>query len=240
MSDVFVIENLTVAYGSRIAVEDVSARFGAGRLIAVVGPNGAGKSTMLKAALGLIPRVTGWVTAFGLPLRGPDPRIGYVPQRESVDWDFPVSVLDVATMGTYARIGWLRRTPREEIACARAALERVGLADFADRQISELSGGQQQRTFLARALAQDARLYLMDEPFAGIDASSEQAILGVLRQMRDEGRTIVAVHHDLGTAAEYFDDALVLNRRVIASGEARQALSPEAIRSAYGVSLVLP
>jgi manganese/zinc/iron transport system ATP- binding protein len=231
---IFKITNLTVAYDLRPVLFEVSATFQEGRLVCIVGPNGAGKSTLIKGALNLIPRITGVVEAFGKPFAGNDPRIGYVPQRESVDWDFPVSVLDVALMGTYGRVGWFRKPPKDEIEIARQALDQVGMLDFADRQISQLSGGQQQRTFLARALAQNADLYLMDEPLAGVDAATERAIIEILRKLKDRGKTVVAVHHDLQTVGEYFDDVLLINLRLIAQGSVEQVFTQENLRKTYG------
>ncbi len=213
---------------------DVDLDLPAGRLIAIVGPNGAGKSTLLKAILGLVRPLTGHVRIFGEPYEKRRSWVGYVPQRESVDWDFPTHALDVVTMGLYGQIGWLRRPSKHHREAALSCLEKVGLADLAKRQISQLSGGQQQRVFLARALAQDARLYLMDEPFAGVDATTERAILGLLQELRSTGRTVVAVHHDLQTVADYFDHVALLNLRLIAAGPVETTLTPETVQQAYG------
>lgn len=231
---VFKIANLSVAYELKPVLFEVSLEFQPGRLIAIVGPNGAGKSTLIKAALGLLPSLTGAVTAFGKPFKGHDPRIGYVPQRETVDWDFPVSVLDVALMGTYGRIGWFKRPSRTEVEAAEHALSKVGMLEYKDRQISQLSGGQQQRVFLARALAQHADLYFMDEPFAGVDAATERAIVDILRTLRQQGKTVVAVHHDLQTVREYFDEVVLLNLRVIATGPVDTVFTEENLRRTYG------
>jgi manganese/zinc/iron transport system ATP- binding protein len=203
-------------------------------LIAIVGPNGAGKSTLLKAVLGLVPSVTGWVKIFGEPYARRRSWVGYVPQRESVDWDFPTSALDVVTMGLYGQVGWFRRPGRHHRETALACLDKVGMRDLAHRQISQLSGGQQQRVFLARALAQDARLYLMDEPFAGVDATTERAILTLLQELRGSGRTVVAVHHDLQTVAEYFDHVVLLNMRLIAAGPVATTFTPDNLQRTYG------
>ena len=197
---------------------DVDLQLPEGKLIAIVGPNGAGKSTLLKAILGLVQPITGWVEVFGEPYAQRRSWVGYVPQRESVDWDFPTTALDVVTMGLYGRMGWFRRPAPRHRELALECLEKVGIRDLARRQISQLSGGQQQRVFLARALAQDARLYLMDEPFAGVDATTERAILALLKELRSQGRTVVAVHHDLQTVAEYFDHVVLLNMRLVAEG----------------------
>jgi manganese/zinc/iron transport system ATP- binding protein len=228
------VEDLTVAYGDRPAVWDMDLTIPAGVVAAIVGPNGAGKSTLLKAALGLVRPVAGTVSFFGEPLRRARQRVAYVPQRASVDWDFPATALDVALMGTYGRLGWFRRPGRAEVAVAREALRRVGLSDLADRQIGQLSGGQQQRTFLARALAQDADLYLMDEPFQGVDAVTEEAIVGLLRELRSAGGTAVVVHHDLATVPEYFDWVALMNVKLIAAGPVADVFTAERLQATYG------
>ena len=233
------IEALNVAYHRKLVLWDVSADIKAGRTTAIVGPNGAGKSSLLKAALGLIPASSGEVSFFGGPLRRAHSRVAYVPQRESVDWDFPVNARDVVAMGLYRRIGWCLPVRSIHRRMADEALADVGLADFANRQISELSGGQQQRVFLARALAQKADLYLMDEPFASVDAATEQAILGVLGRIKASGGTVVCVHHDLETVAGYFDDAILLNMRVVAQGRVSEVMTPENLRKTYGARLPL-
>lgn len=230
---------MTVAYQGRRVLWDIDYDAPAGKLIAIIGPNGAGKSTLIKAALELVPLTDGEVRFFGQPYRTQRNRIGYVPQRTSVDWDFPVNALDVVTMGLYRQIGWFRPVTRPFRQKALAALERVGLGEFANRQISELSGGQQQRVFLARALVQDADLYLMDEPFAGVDAATERAIVDLLRELRAKGKTAMVVHHDLQTVAEYFDDVLLLNMRLIASGPVEKAFTTENLRATYGGMLAL-
>jgi len=233
------IHDMTVAYHRRPVLWDIDYNAPSGRLVAIVGPNGAGKSTLIKAALGLVPKASGRVQFFGQPYRAVRGRVGYVPQRESVDWDFPVNALDVVVMGLYRRIGWFRPVTRRYREQALAALEQVGMADYANRQISQLSGGQQQRVFLARALAQQADLYLMDEPFAGVDASTEQAIVTILRQLRDAGRTALVVHHDLETVADYFDDVLLLNLRLVAAGPISEVFTRENLRRTYGGKLAL-
>jgi manganese/zinc/iron transport system ATP- binding protein len=234
----FSVEAVTVAYQGRPALWDVTWSAGPG-LNAIVGPNGAGKSTLLKAALGLVPAVAGTARFFGRPLAELRERVAYLPQRASVDWDFPASVLDVVAMARLNRMRWFGRLPRDERERAMAALAEVGLAELAERPIGALSGGQQQRVFLARALAQGADLYLMDEPFAAVDAATEVEIVGVLRRLAAAGRTIVAVHHDLSNVAEYFSHVLLLNGRVIASGPIRRAFTPENLAAAYGGRLVL-
>jgi manganese/zinc/iron transport system ATP- binding protein len=228
------INDLTVAYREKPVLWDVDLSVPAGVLMAIVGPNGAGKSTLIRAALGLVRPAAGQVRVHGRPYAEQRGIVAYVPQRGSVDWDFPTSVLDVVTMGTYGSLGWLRRPGRSERERAMAALTQVGMEDFGARQISQLSGGQQQRVFLARALVQDARLYLMDEPFQGVDARTERAIVDVLRRLRAEGKTVVCVHHDLETVPEYFDWVLLLNVRRIAAGPVSEAYTEENLRAAYG------
>jgi manganese/zinc/iron transport system ATP- binding protein len=233
------VHDLTVAYRTQPVLWDVDLALPEGKLIAIVGPNGAGKSTLLKAILGLVPAVTGWVQIFGEPYERRRSWVGYVPQRESVDWDFPTSAMDVVTMGLYGRIGWLRRPSKHHRETALACLEKVGMRDLAHRQISQLSGGQQQRVFLARALAQDARLYLMDEPFAGVDATTERAILTLLKELRASGRTVIAVHHDLQTVAEYFDHVVLLNMRLVASGPISTTFNADTLQRTYGGKLTV-
>jgi manganese/zinc/iron transport system ATP- binding protein len=233
------IHDLTVAYNRKPVLWDIEYEAPDRQLIAIVGPNGAGKSTLLKAVLGLVPAASGLVEVYGRPVARQRRLIGYVPQRGSVDWDFPVSAEEVVAMGLYGRIGWLRPVARRHRATARACLDQVGMADYADRQISQLSGGQQQRVFLARALAQEARLYFMDEPFAGVDAATETAIVDVLRRLRSEGRTVIVVHHDLQSVPEYFDHVLLLNGRVIAAGPVAQAFTTQNLRRTYGGRLTL-
>lgn len=233
------IRDLTVAYHRKPVIWDVDVDLPASQLIGLVGPNGAGKSTLLKAVLGLIPVSSGRVQFFGRPLRESRSRVGYVPQRESVDWDFPVSALDVVTMGLYREIGWCRGVRREHTARAMRAMEQVGIADLAQRQISQLSGGQQQRTFLARALVQNADLYLMDEPFAAVDAATEQAIIDVLRTMKEAGKTALVIHHDLQTVPQFFNHLILLNMRVVAAGPVDEIFTPENLQKTYGGRLTL-
>lgn len=226
--------DLTVAYRAKPVLWDVDAALPAGKLIAIVGPNGAGKSTLLKAALGLVRPLTGWVRIFGRPYAERRSWVGYVPQRESVDWDFPTDALDVVSMGLYGQVGWVRRLTRHHRRRALDCLDQVGMADLAHRQISQLSGGQQQRVFLARALAQDARLYMMDEPFAGVDAATERAIIEILKRLRGEGRTVIAVHHDLQTVRQYFDHVVLLNLRLVAAGPVETAFTDSNLHLTYG------
>lgn len=233
------INDLTVAYQDKPVLWDVDLTVPAGTLMAVVGPNGAGKTTMLKAMMGLIQPAAGQVLIYNKPYREQRRLVGYVPQRGSVDWDFPTSVLDVVMMGCYGSLGWLRRPGKTERARAMQALEEVGMQDFAARQISQLSGGQQQRVFLARALIQQALVYLMDEPFQGVDAVTERAIVTLLQNLRAAGRTVVVVHHDLQTVKEYFDWVALLNIRRIASGPVSEVFTGENLRQAYGGKVAL-
>jgi manganese/zinc/iron transport system ATP- binding protein len=233
------IHDMTVAYHRKPVLWDVDLDIPEGRLVGIVGPNGAGKSTLIKAALELIPMASGRVTIYGKAYKKQRHLVGYVPQRESVDWDFPVSALDVVTMGRYGKIGWLRPVTRKHREAAMAALHRVGMADYAHRQISQLSGGQQQRVFLARALAQDAKLYFMDEPFAGVDAATEKTIVQTLRDLREAGKTVLVVHHDLQTVPEYFDHVILLNMRIVAFGPTEEVFTKENLHKTYGGRLTL-
>ena len=233
------VEDLTASYAQQAVLWDVDLNVPPGVLAAIVGPNGAGKSTLLRCVIGAVRPAAGHVYVHGLPYRQQRHRVAYVPQRTSVDWDFPTTALDVVTMGLYGRLGWFRRPRRHEADEALEALAMVGMADFAERQIAQLSGGQQQRVFLARALVQDPDLYLMDEPFAGVDATTERAIVDLLKDLRGRGKTVVAVHHDLQTVATYFDWLAILNVRVIAQGPVREVYTAEHLRAAYGPRVVL-
>ncbi|WP_319799769.1 metal ABC transporter ATP-binding protein [Roseobacter weihaiensis] len=228
------IKGMTVSYGQKPAVFSVDMTVPAGAMTAIIGPNGAGKSTLLKAALGILKPLAGQTLVFGRTLAESRDRIAYVPQRASVDWDFPTRVIDVVLMGLYPKLGLLGRVRASHRAAATACLSRVGMEDFATRQIGQLSGGQQQRVFLARALAQDADLYLLDEPFAGVDAATEKAIIAVLKALRDAGKTVVAVHHDLSTVPEYFDRVFLINTRKVAEGPVEEAFTIENLQAAYG------
>jgi manganese/zinc/iron transport system ATP- binding protein len=233
------VYDLTVAYHLRPVLWEITVDIPKGQLVGIVGPNGAGKSTLFKAVMDLVPWASGRVAVFGKTYRQQRHRVGYVPQRESVDWDFPIDALDVVTMGLYGRIGWFRRVTRRHRQRALEALDRVGMADFSRRQISQLSGGQQQRTFLARALVQDADLYLMDEPFAGVDAATEQAVVELLRDLKSRGKTVVVIHHDLQSVAEYFDYLVLLNMRIVAHGPASAVFTEENLQKTYGGRLTL-
>ena len=233
------VNDLTVAWYRKPVIWDVAFTVQPRQLVGIVGPNGAGKSTLLKAIMDLVPRASGRVEVFGRSYQQNRARVGYVPQRESVDWDFPISVLDVVTMGLYGKIGWCMPVRRKHREAAREALERVGIGELANRQISQLSGGQQQRTFLARALVQDADLYLMDEPFAAVDAATEKAIVQILREMQQAGKTTLVIHHDLHTVPEYFDSVVLLNMRVVASGPTETVFTRENLEKTYGGRLTL-
>ena len=228
------IRDLTVAYHARPVLWDVDLTITEGKLTAIVGPNGAGKSTLIKTALGQVPAAAGWVRIFGKPFAEQRKLVAYVPQRGTVDWDFPTNALDVVMMGRYGALGWVRRPGRREREVAMECLRQVGMSDFAGRQISELSGGQQQRVFLARALAQDARLYFMDEPFAGVDAMTERAIVALLQELQEEGKTVVAVHHDLQPVDDYFDAVALLNVRLVAAGPFSEVFTSDNLHATYG------
>ncbi|MDE0301484.1 MAG: metal ABC transporter ATP-binding protein [Candidatus Poribacteria bacterium] len=235
-SDTFAIEveDLTVAYRDQPVLWDVDLNVPAGVLMAIVGPNGAGKTTLIKVILGLVRAAAGRVSIYGQSYSDQRRLVGYVPQRGSVDWDFPTSVLDVVMMGRYGALGWIRRPGSRERRSALEALDKVGMRDLAHRQISQLSGGQQQRVFLARALVQDAQIYFMDEPFQGVDATTERAIVALLQELRAEGKTLVVVHHDLQTVVDYFDSVTLLNVRRIASGPVNEVFTETNLRLTYG------
>lgn len=228
------IAALTVGYNGQPVLYNVDYVTPAGAMLAIIGPNGAGKSTLIKASLGVVPKLSGEVRVFGLPPEQAQARLAYVPQRAGVDWDFPATVLDVVLMGLYRDIGLLSFARARHKQKARDCLRRVGLEAYETRQIGQLSGGQQQRVFLARALAQDADLYIMDEPFAGVDAATEQAIIGVLKELNARGKTIICVHHDLTTVPDYFSHVLIIAGRKIAEGPVAEAFTAENLQKAYG------
>ncbi|MDO5669882.1 MAG: metal ABC transporter ATP-binding protein [Corynebacterium sp.] len=228
---------LNVAYqGTRVLI-DATVTVPPGIVMGIVGPNGSGKSTLLKAMLGLLTPQSGQARFFGQPLARVRQRVGYMPQRTAVDWDFPTTVGDVVLMGTYGRLGWLRHPGRAERAAAARAMAATGIADLAGRQIGQLSGGQRQRVFLARTLAQDPDLYVMDEPFQGVDAVSQQAIVDVMHDLRRQGRTVILVHHDLGTVTTYCDHVTLLRQgEVLSSGPVTEHFTPAHIAAAYGLT----
>ena len=233
------LHDLTVSYAKKPVLYGVDVQVPQGALVGIIGPNGAGKSTMIRAIMGLTPLSGGWVQIFGESFEKSRHRVGYVPQREQVDWDFPVNVMDVVLMGRYGRRGWLRRVTKEDKKIAEESLDKVGMLPFRNRQIANLSGGQQQRVFLARALAQQSDLYLMDEPFAGVDATTERAIVTLLQDLQSQGKTILVVHHDLTTAKEYFDHLLLLNMRLVSFGKTQDVFTVEQLQKTYGGRLTI-
>lgn len=233
------IHDLTVSYDRKPVLWDIDLSLPQGRLIGIVGPNGAGKSTLIKSVMGLVPNSSGYVRLFNQNLDGVRSRVSYVPQRESVDWDFPASVLDVVLMGRYGKLGLFKRPRKADKEVAIDCLRKVGMEAYSGRQISQLSGGQQQRVFLARALAQQADLYFMDEPFAGVDAATEKTIINILREMTERGNTVVVVHHDLQSVTEYFDWVILLNMRLVAYGPTSEVFNQELLQETYGGKLTL-
>ena len=233
------IHDLTVAYKFKPVLWDIDLSVPTGVMMAIVGPNGAGKSTLIKSVLNIVKPVAGTVTFFGKPYRSIRSKITYVPQKSSVDWDFPTTVLDLVMMGTYGKLGWIKRPGKKERKLALQAIEKVGLTGFEQQQISQLSGGQQQRVFLARALVQQADLYFMDEPFQGIDATTEKAIIKILKELIEDNKTVIAVHHDLQTIVEYFDYMAFLNIRKIAEGKVEDVFTNENLEKTYGASFNL-
>ncbi|MTI29641.1 metal ABC transporter ATP-binding protein [Xanthovirga aplysinae] len=238
-NDIIEVHDVTVTYNKKPVLWGIDLHLPKGALIGVIGPNGAGKSTLIKSIMGLVPLSSGAVKLFNQPLEKVRKKVSYVPQRESVDWDFPASALDVVLMGRFGKLGLFKRPRKADKEVAMNSLRKVGMEGFAHRQISQLSGGQQQRVFLARALAQEAELYFMDEPFAGVDAATEKAIIALLREMSDKGKTVVVVHHDLQTAQSYFDWVVLLNMRLIASGPIEETFKPELLQQTYGGKLTL-
>jgi manganese/zinc/iron transport system ATP- binding protein len=233
------LHDLTVAYHKKPVLYGIDLVVPEGSLVGIIGPNGAGKSTLIKAIMGLLPAAGGWVKVFGESYARACKRVGYVPQRESVDWDFPVSVMDVVLMGRYGRLRLGQRPEKSDREVAADCLDKVRMLPFANRQIGNLSGGQQQRVFLARALAQESDLYLMDEPFVGVDAATETAIIEILRELKSRGKTLLVVHHDLATAREYFDKLLLLNMRLVAFGPTAEVFTPEILQTTYGGRLTI-
>lgn len=233
------IRDLTVSYDLKPVLWDIDLDIPKGVLMAIVGPNGAGKSTLIKAILNLVKPVTGKVLFNNQPYKKVQKQISYVPQRGSVDWDFPTTVFDVVLMGRYGHIGWLKRPTNKDRELATEALEKVGMLDFIDRQIAELSGGQQQRVFLARSLVQDADIYLLDEPFQGVDIKTEKAIITILKELKEAGKTVVVVHHDLDTVREYFDYVTLLNLKVIASGKVSEVFTKDNLKITYQANTLI-
>ena len=230
------IDDLTVAYDYKPVLWDIDLKIPEGVLMAIVGPNGAGKSTLIKAILGIIKPIAGSVKIFGKPYKTQRAKVAYVPQKGTVDWDFPTTALDVVLMGTYGSLGWIKRPGQAQRKSALEALEKVGMLSFKNRQISQLSGGQQQRIFLARALVQNASIYFMDEPFQGVDATTERAIIKILKELRDAGKTLIVVHHDLQTVPEYFNWVTFLNVKGIASGPVKDIFNDDNLTKTYGIN----
>jgi len=233
------VHDLTVSYNQKPVLWNVDFTLPKGKLVGILGPNGAGKSTLLKSIMGILEPDSGHSKIFNKDIDEVRELISYVPQRESVDWDFPASAMDVVLMGRYAKRGLFKRFTKEDKAIAKRALELVKMEDYANRQIAQLSGGQQQRVFLARSLAQEAQLYLMDEPFGGVDATTEAAILNLLTEMKQQGKTVLVVHHDLQSAYEYFDWIILLNKRLVAAGDKDEVFNEENLKGAYGGQLTL-
>ncbi|OIQ28698.1 MAG: manganese ABC transporter ATP-binding protein [Crocinitomix sp. MedPE-SWsnd] len=233
------VHNLTVSYDGGPVLWDIDFELPQGQIIGIIGPNGSGKTTLLKSIMGLVEPSSGFVKIYDKNLDDVRERVAYVPQRESVDWDFPASVFDVVMMGRYRKKNLLKRTNKADVEIVNQSIEKVGLTEFKNRQISQLSGGQQQRVFIARALAQKADLYLMDEPFVGVDAATESSILALLQEMKADGKTVLIIHHDLQTVSEYFDYLVLLNTRLIAKGNLQEVLTKENLSNAYGGQLTL-
>ena len=233
------VQGLTVSYGDKIAIFSVDANFPTASMSAIIGPNGAGKSTLLKSVIGVQSKLSGKIQIFGNPIENNLKKIAYVPQRVSVDWDFPTNVIDVVQMGLYRQVGLLGRMRGKQTNIAMECLDRVGMADLWQQQIGQLSGGQQQRVFLARALAQDAEIYLLDEPFSGVDAATERAIIDVLKSLKSKNKSVIAVHHDLATVRDYFDYVLMINIKTIAEGFINETFTNENLQSTYGGKLEL-
>lgn len=230
----FEVHDLTVAYGKKPVLWNIDFSIPEGSLVAIVGPNGAGKSTLLKSAFGLVDSLSGWVKFFDKPYDKVRKRVAYVPQRETVDWDFPTTVFDVVLMGRYGHLGWIKRPKDSDKKKAMVALEKVKMTEFKDRHISDLSGGQQQRVFLARALCQEADMYFLDEPFAGVDVATEKAIFALLKELSRSGKTVLVVHHDIQTVKEYFNWVVLLNLRLVASGPLKKTFTQKNLDEAYG------
>lgn len=234
------VENLTVSYYGDEVVTDVNFEFDKGTIIGIIGPNGAGKSTMIKAILGLIPKDSGKAVIDGESIDKYKKKIAYVPQRSDLDWDFPINVFDTVLMGTYPGLGLFKKPKEKEKELAKKSLERVGMTKYENQQIGELSGGQQQRVFLARALAQEADIFFLDEPFVGIDVDSEKEIIKILKELKDEGKTVFVVHHDLSKVESYFDNLILINRELIKAGSVKDVFVYETMAKAYETQLGLP
>lgn len=227
------VTNLYVSYNGNEALSNVSFKVNQGSLVGIIGPNGAGKSTLLKVLLDLIKKDTGKIEILGKPIKEMKTRVAYVPQRSHIDWDFPITVMDTVLIGTYPNLGLFKRPKREQKEWAIECLKKVGMSEYANRQIGELSGGQQQRVFLARALAQKPDMYFLDEPFVGVDVTSEEKIVSILKELRDSGKTVVVVHHDLSKASDYFNELILLNKELIEHGLVEKVFQPAVLNKAY-------
>ncbi len=239
MKEIFEIENLTLSYDKTCVLWDVNIKMDSSQLVGIIGPNGAGKSTFLKAVLGIVKPISGTIRLWGQSIEAVRKKIAYVPQKESIDWDFPITAYEVVLMGRYHRMGFLKKPRNSDKMAAMEALDRVGMKAFAKRQIAELSGGQQQRLFLARALVQDAEMYFMDEPFQCVDISTEKTIMDLLRELKKAGKTIFVVHHDISTLREYFDSLILFNTSLIAYGPTTDVLTKQNIKKAFSKAHVV-
>ncbi|MEY8292945.1 metal ABC transporter ATP-binding protein [Carnobacteriaceae bacterium 52-44] len=231
------VENLSVSYANKKAIEDVNFSIKRGRLVGIVGPNGAGKSTLVKGMLDLVKKDSGIVKIFGKELDEMREEIAYIPQRADIDWDFPILVNNTVLLGRYPRLGLFKRPSPEDKKIANEALTKVGMEDFAEKQIGQLSGGQQQRVFVARSLAQKASIFFLDEPFVGVDIKSEEIIINILKELRDEGKTIFVIHHDLTKLENYFDDIIVINKYIYGAGPVKEIFTPERMEKAFQAPL---
>ncbi|GAA0348179.1 metal ABC transporter ATP-binding protein [Bacillus carboniphilus] len=227
------VNNLCISYHGKIAVKDIKLTIDQGKMVGIIGPNGAGKSTLLKAMLNIIPADCGEIEFFGKSLKDHRKSIAYVPQRSNIDWDFPISVFDTVLLGTYPNLGVFKKPKKKEKEWALECLQRVGLEEYRDRQIGELSGGQQQRVFLARALAQKSEFLFLDEPFVGVDVVSEKLIISILKELKESGKTILVVHHDLSKVNEYFEQLILLNKELISFGEVDRVFRTDILTKAY-------
>jgi len=239
MNNALEIKQLSVMYDGTKAIEDISLSVPNGKLVGIVGPNGAGKSTFIKTVLGLVPKASGSISIEGEPLKKKQKQVAYVPQRNNIDWDFPILVKDAVLLGTYPKLKLFQFPSKAERKLAEDCLETVGMLDFKNRQIGELSGGQQQRVFVARALAQEANIFFLDEPFVGIDAKSEQMIIAILKNLRDQGKAIFIVHHDLSKVTQYFDEVILMNKKLIASGPTKEVMTQENMAEAFSMDFQL-
>lgn len=233
MTTAIAVSDLFVSYNGNEALRNVSFTVEEGNLVGIIGPNGAGKSTLLKVLLNLIKKDTGKVEILGKSIKEMKTKVAYVPQRSNIDWDFPITVMDTVLIGTYPNLGIFKRPKKEHKAWALECLKKVGMADYGNRQIGELSGGQQQRVFLARALAQKPEMYFLDEPFVGVDVTSEEKIISILKELRDSGKTVVVVHHDLSKASDYFNELILLNKELIEHGIVEKVFQPTVLNKAY-------